>query len=79
MSIASGFRSKWSAIMAAADASRGQRDDARFAAMAKAASDADMILMERAAVGAYQKTIEHLRATVRGELTAQAETLDMGY
>lgn len=79
MSVASSFRSKWSVILKAADASRGQSDDARFAAMAKAASAADLILTERAVVVAYQKTIEDLRAAVRGELTAQAQKLDMGY
>jgi hypothetical protein len=79
MSVASGFRSKWSVILKAADASIGQSDDARFAAMAKATSDADLILTERSVVVAYQKTIEDLRATVRGELTEQAQKLDMGY
>ena len=69
MSVASGFRSKWSVILKAADASIGQSDDARFAAMAKATSDADLILTERSVVVAYQKTIEDLRTPFASTLS----------
>jgi hypothetical protein len=70
MSIASGFRAKWRIIMDAADASRGESDDARFAAMAKAADDSDLILTEKAVVGAYQKAIAELRAAQKSETSS---------
>ena len=79
MSVASGFRAKWSVILNAADASRGQSDDARFSAMALAALDADLVLVPQQVLSAYIKTIADLRATCRDELTAQAQKLDMGY
>ena len=61
MSIAAGFRAKWAAILAAADASRGQNDDARYSAMAKAAYDADLVLTEKRVIAAYQEKIKELR------------------
>lgn len=47
MSVAANFRAKWSVIMNASDASRGQDVDARYATMAKAAEDAGLILISK--------------------------------
>lgn len=70
MSIASGFRAKWRIIMEAADDSRGKNDDARFAAMAQAAGEGDLILTEKAVIRAYQKTIAELRAAQKVETSS---------
>lgn len=61
MSIASDFREKWGAIMRATDASRGDGDDARFAAMQRAADAVDCALIPKAMIGAYQETIKKLK------------------
>jgi hypothetical protein len=64
MSIAADFRAKWDAIMQAADKTVGKDADARYSAMARAAHDSDHILMPRAMVLTYQRTIEKLKAEV---------------
>jgi hypothetical protein len=62
MSIAAGFRAKWGALAKAADDTRGQRDDARFAAMARAADEAEVLLIPKAAVQALSDRIKELEA-----------------
>lgn len=61
MSIAAGFRYKWSVIMGASDDSRGQNVDARYAAMAKAAEAAGLMLIDRSVFRTLCDKIEELR------------------
>lgn len=51
MSVASDFRTKWAAIVKAADQSRGDTPDARYTACYQAAEKAGQTLIDRAIVG----------------------------
>lgn len=56
MSIAAGFRNMWGIIAEAADRSRGQNADARYAAMFEAANKAQLWLTTKSTLGALMNT-----------------------
>lgn len=62
MSIAAGCRHKWGVIAKAVDPSTSERDDARFAAMAKAAAENDLMLIGKDAMTSLTETIISLRS-----------------
>ena len=63
MSIALNFRSKWKTIVSAIDESRGNSDDARYAAAFQAADQAGLVLTEKRVIAAYQDKIRELQST----------------
>jgi aspartokinase-like uncharacterized kinase len=62
VSIASDFRSKWSALIRSADETRGQNDDARFAAAARAADEVGCLLIPKTVVQTLSDRIKELEA-----------------
>jgi long-subunit fatty acid transport protein len=63
VSIASNFRAKWAVIVKASDDTfHSYIPDTRYAALAKAADDAGLILIEKAAIEALANRIKELEA-----------------
>ena len=69
MSIASGFRGKWSTVLRSADETRGQNDDARFAAAARAADDAGLHLVGKVEIEALVSRIKELETAAPSPVT----------
>lgn len=75
MSIASNFRAKWDVLIKASDDTfHSFVPDTRRAAMAKAADDAGLVLIEKTVIDALAKRIKELESEAKRE--AEKERFD---